>query len=179
MEMEGKKNGLEKVAAVGIRNQVTVPKTIRDRMKITAKTEAFIRAVNGNELLMTLEKPASGVYNRIKISQKGQLVIPKNLRHSLGIKEGTNLVFKGTASGVTVKKLSTVKRAGTTPVSWSLLIDFFTILKKKGLQPAMKDGKLAVTGAKGLECVRELEELFVMRLMAERTAEGMVLIPLS
>ena len=66
----------EKVSTVGISNQVTLPKLIRIISGISSKTPAFIRANDQtNGLIITIEPPTEGTYNKIKISEKGQLVI--------------------------------------------------------------------------------------------------------
>lgn len=37
------------------------------------------------------------------VSQKGQIVIPKDIREHLGIKEGSEIVFEVTSHSVTIK----------------------------------------------------------------------------
>ncbi|MFW9998122.1 MAG: AbrB/MazE/SpoVT family DNA-binding domain-containing protein [Candidatus Odinarchaeota archaeon] len=63
-----------------------------------------------DSLVMTLEPPQNGVFDRIKISEKGQLVIPMNLRTSKGIKEGSNLIFSVTGDRIRVQKLVKTKQ---------------------------------------------------------------------
>ncbi|MFW9998159.1 MAG: hypothetical protein ACFFD4_39320, partial [Candidatus Odinarchaeota archaeon] len=61
----------EKVSTVGIRNQVTLPKTIREGMNIKEKTRAYIQgSEKGDYLVISLQPPVEGVYSKIKISEK-------------------------------------------------------------------------------------------------------------
>ncbi|MFW9997472.1 MAG: hypothetical protein ACFFD4_35860 [Candidatus Odinarchaeota archaeon] len=84
----------EKVSTVGIRNQITLPKMIREGVNIREKTPVYIQAVdNVDYLVISLQPPVGGVYSKIKISEKGQLVISKSLWESKGIQGGTNVVF--------------------------------------------------------------------------------------
>ncbi len=156
--MSKKERTVEKVSTVGIRNQVTMPKVIRESLKITTKITAYIRAVDKEKkMVITVKEPESGVYNRIKISEKGQLVVPKNLRESMGIKEGTNLMFEKKGEGIRVTKLDVAGKGKEKLDTWQLVIDFVSILQKHGLQPEVKGGDLLVTGGKGgMEFIREL-----------------------
>ena len=171
----------EKVSTVGIRNQVTMPKVIRESLKITTKITVFIKAVDKEKkLVITVKEPESGVYNKIKISEKGQLVVPKNLRESMGIKEGMNLMFSKTGEGIKVTKLERAGKEKEQLDTWQLVIDFFSVLQKHGLRAEVKGENLLVTGGKGgVEFIRELEEMMEVRVMVEKTAEGIELTPLS
>ncbi|MFW9994843.1 MAG: AbrB/MazE/SpoVT family DNA-binding domain-containing protein [Candidatus Odinarchaeota archaeon] len=112
----------ERVSTVGIRNQVTLPKGVRDKLKIVTRTPAFIRAGGiDNRLIISLNPPEGSIFNRIKISEKGQLVIPKNFRESTGIKENTNLVFSVEGEEIAIQKL-VERRASLADNYWSFLL---------------------------------------------------------
>ncbi|MHA2297127.1 MAG: AbrB/MazE/SpoVT family DNA-binding domain-containing protein [Candidatus Hodarchaeales archaeon] len=121
---------IEEISTVGIRNQVTLPKQVREKVKIGEKIAAYIQAVEKREfLVITMDPPSNGVYNRIKISEKGQLVIPKNLRESTGIVEGTNLVFSTHEKGkIRVQKLKEREIKEKTPKRWNFLMDVIDVL---------------------------------------------------
>ncbi|MFW9991578.1 MAG: AbrB/MazE/SpoVT family DNA-binding domain-containing protein [Candidatus Odinarchaeota archaeon] len=171
---------VEKVSTVGIRNQVTLPKPVREELNIGEKSLAYIQAAvkEGKYLIITLQPPEAGVYNKIKISEKGQLVIPKNLRESTGIYEGTNLVFS--VIGGNEIRIQKLKERKTDQFSkrWSFLVEvldtlsqitdldnldvegnslFVTISKKKGSTDNL------VT-----ELVTKLESMIGTRLIIEK-----------
>jgi AbrB family looped-hinge helix DNA binding protein len=127
----------EKVSTVGVRNQVTLPKTVRERVDIANKATAFILAADKEDfLIITFQSPSSGVYNKIKISEKGQLVIPKNLRMSMGIAEGTNLVFSVTEKKmITIRILEKSKESTSANSKWQFLTKLLEIAEQfRGLE---------------------------------------------
>jgi AbrB family looped-hinge helix DNA binding protein len=171
---------VEKVSTVGIRNQVTLPKPVRLKVNISEKSSAYIQAAakNGEYLVITLQPPESGVYNKIKISEKGQLVIPKNLRESTGINEGTNLVFSVIeGKKIRVQKLKE-RKTGQLPKRWNFLVEVLDALNQiTDLQNLDIDGKsLVVTIAKKkgsvdkliTELLTRLENLIGTRLIIEK-----------
>ncbi|MFW9991206.1 MAG: hypothetical protein ACFFD4_04025 [Candidatus Odinarchaeota archaeon] len=113
----------ERVSTVGVRNQVTLPKDVRNKAHIAGRSTAFIRAdAESDSLIITPKPPDTGIYNRIKISEKGQLVIPRNLRESKGIATSTNLVFSISGEGeVTVQKLKE-RKAAISDGRWQFLM---------------------------------------------------------
>ncbi|MFW9994299.1 MAG: AbrB/MazE/SpoVT family DNA-binding domain-containing protein [Candidatus Odinarchaeota archaeon] len=178
----------EKVSTVGIRNQVTLPKHIREKAKIGEKIAAYIQ-VREDMLVITLDPPDEGiVYNRIKISEKGQLVIPKNLRESKGIKEGSNLIFNSTnGDEITVRKL--VEKRGSTAKNWrwNFLV---AIIKSVGSVPNLAryeivNNKLVLFLKKEIrnndltDLVDSLEKQVGTRLIIEKDDDKIFLIPMS
>ena len=62
--MRNKTTTKEKVSTVGIRNQVTMPRDIRQALGLKGKMKAAIRAVKGGKkMVITGEIPAEGVYS--------------------------------------------------------------------------------------------------------------------
>ncbi|MHA1449288.1 MAG: AbrB/MazE/SpoVT family DNA-binding domain-containing protein [Candidatus Hodarchaeales archaeon] len=172
----------EKVSTVGIRNQVTLPKAIRESLQISEKTVAFI-SVCDDGLRLTTVKPEEGVFNRIKISEKGQLVIPKNLRESLGIREGTNLLFMKEEKGkIKITKLKETEKV-TTGDHWNLLVKFVRILGEYGMKVSM-DGKAMIIktesgNERNIQFLEELEKLTGNRFLLEKIDIGLKLTPLE
>jgi AbrB family looped-hinge helix DNA binding protein len=182
---------IEKVSTVGIRNQVTLPKQVRERVKVGEKTTAYIQAWEKEEfLVITLEPPNNGVYNKIKISEKGQLVIPKNLRESTGIIEGTNLVFSVFGKErIRIQKLKEREIEEKYPKRWNFLIDVLDVLNKatdlKNVEIKKKSliiTSMTLQGSDSLikELLSKLEGLLDTRLILERIdAKTIKLTPLS
>ena len=176
----------EKVSTVGIRNQVTLPKQVRERVKTGTKRLAYIQAREKEDsLFITLEPPTAGTYNKIKISEKGQLVIPKNLRESKDIREGTNLVFsvKGERE-IMVQKLIDQRKEHEISWRWSFLVE---IIKTVEQVTAMKNvsiegNSLVLSTKKELEkskegmlgIVSKMETLLGSRLMVEKLKENKI-----
>ncbi|MFW9994863.1 MAG: AbrB/MazE/SpoVT family DNA-binding domain-containing protein [Candidatus Odinarchaeota archaeon] len=175
----------ERVATVGLRNQVTLPKEIRKNVRIVPKQTAFISSLDKDDcLVISLEPPDNGVFNRIKISEKGQLVIPKNLRDSKHIKEGTNLVFTvKNDREITMKKL---KERCVEPVSgwrWQFLVDILTVLEPVSDLTRMETGDRSLVlvlkeedkNSLLINVVNELEHITGSRLMVERKGKKIYL----
>ncbi|MFW9992924.1 MAG: hypothetical protein ACFFD4_12855 [Candidatus Odinarchaeota archaeon] len=167
---------IEKVSTVGVRNQITLPKLVREKLNITVKTAVFIQSDDkADSLVMTLEPPQNGVFNRITISGKGQLVIPGNLRLSKGIKEGTNLIFSLTGDRIKVQKLARSKQKKM-PTRWTFFLTTFKVLL--GLSPRIErendaivltvNGQQEAPGKAFMTSVKELEDLVGSRLMIEK-----------
>ncbi|MHA1167008.1 MAG: hypothetical protein ACTSP4_10460 [Candidatus Hodarchaeales archaeon] len=176
----------EKVSTVGIRNQVTLPKIIREKMRITQKTTAYIRSTEkGNFLLITLEPPTGTTFNKIKISEKGQLVIPKNLRESKKITEGTNLIFSmsGT-SEIKIQKLLKKRKEQEKNWRWNFLVEIIGAMENiSGLKDIeIKDMSIILDSKKGskaldksiLETLKKIENLLGTRIMVEKIKEGKI-----
>jgi len=71
--------------------------------------------------------------NRMKVGEKGQVVIPKELRDQTGIKEGTEVVVEAKDGTVTIRK------AGPHDESY---VDYFTITHSKKLDHEVNVNKL-------------------------------------
>jgi len=180
----------EKVSTVGVRNQVTLPKVIRKKAKIREKMIAYIQArEDENNLVITLDPPA-GIYNKIKISEKGQLVIPKNLRESKGIKKGNNLVFSiKDEKEIAVKKLDERKKEKAKNWRWDFLVSVMAVLDTvKALDTVkIEDASLALmmkknqdlSGEKLLDLVTKMEKHIGMRLLVEKSGSKINLRPMS
>ncbi|MFW9996641.1 MAG: AbrB/MazE/SpoVT family DNA-binding domain-containing protein [Candidatus Odinarchaeota archaeon] len=174
---------VEKVSTIGIRNQITLPKDIRDAVKITAKTEVYIKNQEDQEsLIISLEKPTEGVYNSVKISEKGQLVIPKNYRESKGIKGGTNLLFRvSSGTDIIVQILPPERKESTRDQRWNLLIDIFKALNGFSTMNTLQinDGSLVVgfdkdikVDSKLTENIERIENILGTRLMVEKVQDS-------
>ncbi|MFW9996155.1 MAG: AbrB/MazE/SpoVT family DNA-binding domain-containing protein [Candidatus Odinarchaeota archaeon] len=177
----------ERVSTVGVRNQVTLPKVIRKKAKIREKAVACIQARDKDgSLAITLNPPEQGVYNRIKISGKGQLVIPKNLRESKGIKEGVNLVFSINGDGeITMKKLAERRGTKSSSKRWDFLISTVGILYTPELDKLTVEGnslslrlKKEPGNATLMELVTDLENRIGTRLLIEKDRNKINLRPL-
>ncbi|MFW9996442.1 MAG: AbrB/MazE/SpoVT family DNA-binding domain-containing protein [Candidatus Odinarchaeota archaeon] len=179
----------ERVSTVGMRYQVTLPKVIRENAKIKEKMVAYIHARDKEDsLVITLNPPGEGVYNRIKISEKGQLVIPKNLRESKHIKQGNNLVFNIEGDQeITVKKLAERRRERDANWRWQFFIE---IIEMIGTIPELdrldiENDSLVLTmkkeldSTKLLELVMGLENNLGKRLMVEKNEKKINLRPMS
>ncbi|MFW9993446.1 MAG: AbrB/MazE/SpoVT family DNA-binding domain-containing protein [Candidatus Odinarchaeota archaeon] len=179
----------ERVSAVGVRNQVTLPKVIRRKAKIKEKMVAYIHARDKEDsLVITLNPPDEGVYNRIKISEKGQLVIPKNLRESKHIKQGNNLVFSIEGDQeITVKKLAERRREKSNNWRWQFFIE---ILETVEAVPELDHLdveqnslvlilKKELSGEKLLELVTKMENNLGTRLMVEKNEKKINLRPMT
>ncbi|MFW9996573.1 MAG: AbrB/MazE/SpoVT family DNA-binding domain-containing protein [Candidatus Odinarchaeota archaeon] len=176
----------EKVSTVGIRNQVTLPKAIREGMNIKEKTRAYIQASEREvQLIISLKRPTEGVYSRIKISPKGQLVIPKNLRSSKGIEEGTNLVFSLLdEEKISVQKLLDKRKEKEKTWRWGFLVEIIEALEKlTGLEKLEIEGtSLVLQIKKGIktlekdivEAVTKIENVTGARLIVERLQDGKI-----
>ena len=172
----------EKVSTVGIRNQVTLPKLIREQAKIGNKVQAYIRANEAEKCLIITIEPPTGTYNKIKISEKGQLVIPKNLRESKGITEGTNLVFTVTREKeIWLQKLIEKRPVGKRKVEnwrWTFLVEVIESFEAiSGLKDLDIDGASLLLEIKNgskysendlLETVKKMEKLLGTRLVVEK-----------
>ena len=166
---------------IGERNQVTVPKVIRKVVGIKDKSLAFIGTRDGEPscMYLSVERPESGVFNTISISEKGQMVIPTNLRLSLGVTAGTNLVFTAWGKGkpVEITRLDKKKSAGGE--RWQLLFSLLTTASKHGLAVKPREKSLLIIGETSTsnlrEFVGELEKLVGTRLLVEKTSNGMEL----
>ena len=172
----------EKVSTVGIRNQVTLPKPIRESLQISEKAEAYI-CVAEDGLKLTTAQPEEGIFNRIKISEKGQLVIPKNLRESLGINEGTNLLFLKEEKGkIKITKLKESEKA-TTGNQWNLLVSFVQTLSEYGMKVSMEGKSMVIMteggNEKNIKFLEELETLTGNRFLLEKIKTGLKLTPLE
>ncbi|MFW9995312.1 MAG: AbrB/MazE/SpoVT family DNA-binding domain-containing protein [Candidatus Odinarchaeota archaeon] len=176
----------EKVSTVGIRNQVTLPKTIREGMNIREKTRAYIQgSEKGDHLVISLQPPVEGVYSKIKISEKGQLVLPVNLRESKGIKEGTNVVFSLISDEkIRVQKLLEKRKEREASWRWNFLVEIIGALEGlTGLDTLeIKDNSLVLQikkGVKSLEkeiigTVTEIENITGARLLVERLQDDRI-----
>ncbi|MFW9997768.1 MAG: AbrB/MazE/SpoVT family DNA-binding domain-containing protein [Candidatus Odinarchaeota archaeon] len=176
----------EKVSTVGIRNQVTLPKVIREGMNIKEKTRAYIQAVDKEDcLVISLQPPAGGVYSKIKISEKGQLVLPKNLRESKGIKEGTNVVFSLISDEkIRVQKLLEKRKEREASWRWNFLVEVLGALEGiAGLEKLeIKDSSLVLQIKKGanslekeiIETVTKIENVTGARLLVERLQDDRI-----
>ena len=71
--------------------------------------------------------------SRMKIGEKGQVVIPKELREQTGIKEGTEVVVEARDGAVTIR------RAGPPTESY---VDYFTTTYSKKLDHEVSIKKL-------------------------------------
>ncbi|MFW9996149.1 MAG: AbrB/MazE/SpoVT family DNA-binding domain-containing protein [Candidatus Odinarchaeota archaeon] len=176
----------EKVSTMGIRHQVTLPKAIREGVNISEKTRAYIQASEKeDQLVISLQPPAEGVYSKIKISGKGQLVIPKSFRDSKGIQEGTNLVFS-LLSGekIKVQKLLEKRKEREPEWRWSFLVEIIGALE--GLagpeQLEIQDNSLVLKIKEGvqskekeiIETVTKIENVTSVRLMVERLQDNKI-----
>ncbi|MHA1449668.1 MAG: AbrB/MazE/SpoVT family DNA-binding domain-containing protein [Candidatus Hodarchaeales archaeon] len=181
---------IEKVSTVGIRNQVTLPKSVREGIKINKKTQAYIQAIEKEDILViSLDPPSGGIFNKIKISEKGQLVIPKNLRESKGIGEGTNLVFSISADkNIKVQKLKERKEGKPAVKSWILVMEILDALNNMAdLKNIDIDGQSLVINFKKeykgkamKNILAKLENLLGTRLMIEKLENNKVkLTPLA
>jgi len=176
----------EKVSTVGIRNQVTLPKVIREGLNISEKTGAYMQgSEKSDQMIISLKQPAEGVYSKIKISEKGQLVIPKNLRESKGIKEGTNLVFSLISDEkIGVQKLLEKKKEKETNWRWNFLLEIIRSLEGiTGLEKLeIRDGSVVLQVKKGTasldkriaETVTRMENVTGMRLMVEKLQDNRI-----
>ncbi|MFW9997109.1 MAG: AbrB/MazE/SpoVT family DNA-binding domain-containing protein [Candidatus Odinarchaeota archaeon] len=176
----------EKVSTVGIRNQVTLPKAIREGVNISKKTRAYIQAgEKEDQLVISLQPPVKGVYSKIKISPKGQLVIPKNLRESKGIKEGTNVVFSLIdGERIRVQKLLEKRKEKEKTWRWTFLVEVIGALEKlAGLEKLeIKGTSLVLSVKKGtkalekdiVETVTKIENVTGARLVVERLQDDRI-----
>jgi AbrB family looped-hinge helix DNA binding protein len=181
---------MEKVSTVGVRNQVTLPKVIRKKAKIKEKMVAYIQAKDKDNFLVITLDPPKGVYNKIKISEKGQLVIPKNLRESKNIKKGNNLVFSIKDENViAVKKLIERRKEKNKNWRWQFLVDVMKSLETvpsliniriedKSLALVIKKGQ-DIGGEEMLELVNKMEKILGMRLLVEKQGLKINLRPMS
>ncbi|MFW9991271.1 MAG: AbrB/MazE/SpoVT family DNA-binding domain-containing protein [Candidatus Odinarchaeota archaeon] len=176
----------EKVSTVGIRHQVTLPKAIRKGMKIKEKTPAYIQAVDKEDyLVISLQRPSEGVYIKIRISEKGQLVMPKNLRESKGIQEGTNVVFSLISDEkIKVQKLLEKRKELEPEWRWLFLVEIIRSLEGlAGLDTLAIEGNSLVMQVKKGDNSKEKELTALMtkienvtgsRLMMERLSNDKI-----
>ena len=179
---------IEKVSTVGIRKQITLPRAIREKLFTGGKTIAYIQARDKEGFLaITLQPPATGTYNKISISSKGQMVIPKNLRESKGIKAGDNLVFSIRNGEIRLKKLAEQRSEREPNFLWNFLVEIINWLESAGssnVNNVSVAGNSLLLVIKSdnpeprvnvlLETVRKLETLLATRLIIEKLQDNKV-----
>lgn len=154
-----KDDKLQKVSTVGIRNQVTLPKDIRKQLQQKDKFSAFI-SVDKKMLRITLSKP-EGLHNSIAVSDKGQFVVPKNLRESLDISENDNLVFNVVKDYVEIRKL-----AASDTFTTNVKFDFVCrVIDAAGGSLWADDGSLILKNKPSGQLIISLQDLFGVGFM--------------
>lgn len=163
-----------KFATVGIRNQVTLPKEIRDKAGISEKIIAYIMPDNGKLIISVNEPESKNGHSRIKISAKGQFVIPKHLRNSYKIKKGINLAFRYRNNQIDVMPVRG-RRSKETDV-FNTVIDFLKLTHNRhvsffndsdghpGLHIEIKK-RLGKDMTDLTTIIQKLEDFFNLRLM--------------
>ncbi|MFW9997178.1 MAG: hypothetical protein ACFFD4_34360 [Candidatus Odinarchaeota archaeon] len=179
-----------RVSKVGARNQVTLPKSIRNGLNLVEGLNAYIGAdEKGNYLIISLQDSPDEAFDEIRISNKGQLIIPKKFRNLKGISEGSNLVFTViSATEITVQKLLENRKEQEIKWRWNFLIEIIGTLDEiSGIRNLeFENGSLVLITdnisdfqkKELVEMLVKIENLTGLRLMFERRSDyKMALIP--
>jgi AbrB family looped-hinge helix DNA binding protein len=163
---------------------------IREKTRMKEKTVAYVQAREKEDQLVISGYPPEGTYNKIKISEKGQLVIPKNLRESRSIEKGNNLVFTiASDRTIVVKKLEERKTEKEKNWHWDFFIEVFgtlqdipsldaTKIEEKALTLTFKKGQ-EPKGAKLLDLITKLESKMETRLLVQKDGSKIILRPMT
>jgi AbrB family looped-hinge helix DNA binding protein len=169
-----------RMAPVCARYQVTLPRDVRERLPLKkGGTDAYIQPRDEKGyLVITLKKP-EGTYNPIRISHKGQWVIPKNIRKSQDIEEGTNLKFT-TIDNCDIEVRKTSKKEQKTIQNWNFFLDVLDYTNKYELkasdQAIQIERKNGLDKGESLDLLDEMEKITNTKLMMERTDKGIKLV---
>lgn len=190
MKMTGQKKVM--VAKISNRNQTTLPSEIRHKMGITGKRSLFVWQspfLSEETVILSIEPPVKKTYKAIKISDKGQIVIPSHYRDSLGITLGDNIVFSIVSNMIELPEVilfQKMKDHENVLFTWDHMINVIEIVSLISKNISVRDSSILVLGLTVddrektfIERIRAIEGILGVKLMISRKDKKLLLTPVK